>query len=198
VTAGASRGGALGSERQAADESGARRYPRAMAPLGPDDATLLVKTYREGMAAMAGHDLVIEVTRWEANVDLAAGTIELSTDPRSLEVREGLRGVKPLIDKDRDEIRRNIDEKVLHGRPITFRSRIVRASARLHVEGDLTLAGSTRPITANLDLDAAGRVSGTIPLTQSDWGIKPYRGLMGALRVRDAVEIVIEGRLPAA
>ena len=169
-----------------------------MAPLGPDNATLLVKTYREGMAAMAGHDLVIEVTRWEANVDLAAGTIELSTDPRSLEVREGLRGVKPLTDKDRDEIRRNIDEKVLHGRPITFRSRIVRASARLHVEGDLTLAGSTRPITANLDLDAAGRVSGTIPLTQSDWGIKPYRGLMGALRVRDAVEIVIEGRLPAA
>jgi polyisoprenoid-binding protein YceI len=169
-----------------------------MAPLGPDDATLLVKTYREGMAAMAGHDLVIEVTRWEANVDLAAGTIELSTDPRSLEVREGLRGVKPLTDKDRDEIRRNIDEKVLHGRPITFRSRIVRASARIHVEGDLTLAGSTRPITANLDLDAAGRVSGTIPLTQSDWGIKPYRGLMGALRVRDAVEIVIEGRLPAA
>jgi polyisoprenoid-binding protein YceI len=169
-----------------------------MTPLGPDDATLLVRTYREGMAGMAGHDLVIEVTRWEANVDLAAGTIELSTDPRSLEVREGLRGVKPLTDKDRDEIRRNIDEKVLHGRPITFRSRIVHANGRLHVEGDLTMAGSTHPVTADLDLDAAGRVSGTIPLTQSDWGIKPYRGLMGALKVRDAVEIVIEGRLPAA
>jgi len=147
---------------------------------------------------MAGHDLVIEVTRWEADADLAAGTIELSADPRSLEVREGLRGVKPLTDKDRDEILRNIDEKVLHGQPIAFRSRIVRRNGRLHVEGDLTLAGSTRPITADLDLDADGRVSGTIPLTQSDWGIKPYRGLMGALKVRDAIEIVVEGRVPAA
>jgi hypothetical protein len=41
-----------------------------MAPLGADNATLLVKTYRAGIAAMAGHDLVIVVTRCEANVDL--------------------------------------------------------------------------------------------------------------------------------
>ena len=38
---------------------------------------------------------------------------------------------------------------------------------------------------------------GTIPLTQSDWGIKPYRGLMGALKVRDELEIVLDARLPA-
>jgi polyisoprenoid-binding protein YceI len=167
-----------------------------MALLGPDGATLLVKTYREGVAAMAGHDLVIEVTRWEANVDLAAGTIELSADPRSLEVREGLRGVKPLTDRDRGEIRKNIDDKVLRGRPITFRSRVVRSDGGLHVEGDLTMAGTTRPITADLSRDADGRVSGTISLTQSEWGIRPYRGLMGALKVRDDVEIVIEARVP--
>jgi polyisoprenoid-binding protein YceI len=163
-----------------------------VAVIGPDSGTLVVKTYREGVAAKAGHDLVIEVTRWEANVDLAAGTIELTADPRSLEIREGLRGVKPLTDRDRREIRKNIDDKVLHGQPIAFRSRIVRADeGRLHVEGDLTLAGNTRPLTADLEVAADGRVRGTIPLTQSDWGIKPYRGLMGALKVRDAVEIVV-------
>jgi polyisoprenoid-binding protein YceI len=164
-----------------------------VAPIGPENATLLVKTYREGVAAKAGHDLVIEVTRWEANVDLAAGTIELSADPRSLEIREGLRGVKPLTDRDRREIRKNIDDKVLHGQPIAFRSQMVRADeGRLHVEGDLTLAGNTRPLTADLEMTADGRARGTIPLTQSDWGIKPYRGLMGALKVRDAVEIVFD------
>jgi polyisoprenoid-binding protein YceI len=163
-----------------------------VAVIGPDSGTLVVKTYREGVAAKAGHDLVIEVTRWEANVDLAAGTIELTADPRSLEIREGLRGVKPLTDRDRREIRKNIDDKVLHGQPIAFRSRIVRADeGRLHVEGDLTLAGNTRPLTADLEVAVDGRVRGTIPLTQSDWGIKPYRGLMGALKVRDAVEIVV-------
>ena len=44
--------------------------------LGPDNASLQVKTYREGMAAKVGHDLVIEVTRWDATVDLAASTVE--------------------------------------------------------------------------------------------------------------------------
>ena len=165
--------------------------------LGQDNASLLVKTYREGLAAKVGHDLVIEVTRWEATVELAASTVELSADARSLEVREGLRGVKPLTDRERSEIRKTIDQKVLKGQPIAFRSTEVRlgdGDGTLLVGGELTIAGTTRPVTARLDVGADGRVSGTIPLTQSDWGIKPYRGLMGALKVRDEVEVVIDTR----
>ena len=81
-----------------------------------------------------------------------------------------------------------------------FRARAARPAdggGPLVVEGDLTIAGSTRPVTARLNVDTAGRVSGTIPVTQSQWGIKPYRGLMGALKVRDDLEIVIDARLPA-
>jgi hypothetical protein len=44
-------------------------------------------------------------------------------------VREGLHGVKPLTDKDRGEIRKNIDEKILRGLDITFRSTAVEALA---------------------------------------------------------------------
>jgi hypothetical protein len=33
-------------------------------------------------------------------------------------------------------------------------------------------------------------------VTQSEWGIKPYRAFMGALKVRDTVEIVLDARLP--
>jgi polyisoprenoid-binding protein YceI len=168
--------------------------------LGPDNASLQVKTYREGMAAKVGHDLVIDVTRWDATVDLTAWTVELNADPRSLQVRVGVRGLKPLTDKDRREIHGNIDDKVLQGQPIAFRSTAVRlseADGRLGVEGQLTMAGRTRPVTLQLDVGADGRVGGTIPLTQSDWGIKPYRGLMGALKVRDSLEIVLDARLPA-
>jgi polyisoprenoid-binding protein YceI len=172
--------------------------------LGPDTSSLQVRTYREGVAAKVGHDLVMDVMRWEATVEIApdpaTSTVELSADSRSFEVREGRRGVKPLSDKDRSEIRRNIDEKVLHGQPITFRSsavRLVDGDARLVVEGDLTISGSTRPISARLDLDEEGHITGTIPVAQSSWGIKPYRGLMGALKVRDELEIAIAVRLPA-
>ncbi len=179
----------------------------ALAPgshkLGPDSASLQVKTYREGMAAKVGHDLVIDVTRWEATVDIAgdaaSATVELSADSRSLEVREGLGGIKPLTDKERGEIRDNIDDKVLLEQPISFRSSAVRldhGDGRLAVEGDLTMAGSTRPVSAQLDIGADGHVGGTVRLLQSDWGIRPYRGLMGALKVRDELEIVIDARLP--
>jgi polyisoprenoid-binding protein YceI len=167
--------------------------------LGPDDATLEIRTYREGVASKAGHDLIIEVRRWEATLELAddaaQSTVALSADPRSLHVREGLHGLKPLSDKDRDEIRKNIDQKVLGDHPIVFRSsrlELADGGRRLSVHGELTMAGATRPITAELDVAAEGRVSGTIALTQSDWGIKPYRGLMGALRVRDSVEVVLD------
>jgi polyisoprenoid-binding protein YceI len=172
---------------------------------GPDNASLQVKTYREGVAAKAGHDLIIEVTRWDATLEVAdepAGwTIELNADPRSLEVREGLRGVKPLTDKDRVEIRKNIDTKVLGSQPIRFRAtdvRLLEEDRRLTIEGELSMAGSARPLTAQLTVDDGGAVSGTIPLTQSAWGIKPYRGLMGALKVRDEVEVVIAADLPSA
>jgi polyisoprenoid-binding protein YceI len=179
-----------------------------MAPparFGPENASLQVRTYREGVAAKAGHDLIISVTRWDATVQVAdepAGwTIELDADPASLEVREGLRGVKPLTDKDRVEIRKNIAEKILGSDPIRFRStdvRLVEGDGRLTVEGELSMAGSARPVTARLAIDGRGAITGTIPLTQSDWGIKPYRGLMGALKVRDEVEVVIEADLPPA
>ena len=170
--------------------------------LGPENASLQVRTYREGVAAKAGHDLIIDVARWDATVEVAgepAGwTIELNADPRSLEIREGLRGVKPLTDKDRVEIRKNIDEKILGSHPIQFRSSGVRPAddgGRLTVEGALSMAGSTRPLTAHLRVENGGAISGTIPVRQSDWGIKPYRGLMGALKVRDDVEVAIDVRV---
>ena len=168
---------------------------------GPDNATLQVKTYREGVAAKAGHDLVIDVTRWDATVEVAdepaGSTIELNADPGSLEVREGLRGVKPLTERDRADIRKNIDAKVLGSDPIRFRSSHVRLDDELTVEGELSMAGSTRPLSVRLTLQDDGAVSGTVALVQSDWGIKPYRGLMGALKVRDEVEVLVGAKLPS-
>ena len=151
---------------------------------------------------MVGHDLIIDVGQWEAAAEVredgTLSAVQLNADPRSLQVREGLRGVKPLSDKDRADIRRTIDEKVLAGRPIAFRSTAVEAdNGGLSVRGELELAGTTRPASFALSADADGRVRGTLPVTQSDWGIKPYRGMMGALKVRDTVELVIDVSLPS-
>src|SRR5215218_9203331 len=181
------------------------RLPAGTYRLGPEDGSLVVRTFREGMAAKVGHDLVLEATRWEAALELAddpaRSAIELTADPSSLEIREALRGLKPLTDADRGEIARNIESKVLGDRPIGFRSRAVRPGGddrSVTVEGDLAIAGSTRAVTVRVDLDDDGRLSATVPLRQSDWGIKPYRGLFGALKVRDELEVAIDVRLAPA
>jgi hypothetical protein len=157
-----------------------------MARFGPDTGSLEVHTYREGVAAKVGHDLIIEVTSWSGSDD--GGTLELTADPRSLVVREGRRGVKPLTDKDRASIRKTIQGEILGTQEIVFRSTSVDGDA---VRGDLTLAGSTQPVEFRLAREG-DRVRATIPVVQTRWGIKPYRGFMGALKVRDDVEVVLD------
>jgi polyisoprenoid-binding protein YceI len=157
-----------------------------MARYGPDTGSLEVHTYREGVAAKVGHDLIIEVTKWAASDD--GGALELTADPRSLVVREGKRGVKPLTDKDRASIVKTIESDILGAQEIVFRSTSVEGG---DVKGDLTIAGRTEPV--ELDLEREGeRVRATIPVVQTRWGIKPYRGFMGALKVRDDVEVVLD------
>ncbi len=177
----------------------------ALAPgthqIGPETGTLRVHTYREGVAQKVGHDLIIEVRDWRATLEVSDRgepvAIALEADSSSLHVLEGRHGVKPLTDKDRAEIRSNIDDKILLRRPISFASRAAEVSGgSVTAHGELTIAGTSRPASFSLNLGPDGRLEGKLPVTQSDWGIKPYRAFMGALKVRDAVEVVLDVRLP--
>jgi polyisoprenoid-binding protein YceI len=159
---------------------------------GPDNATLVVRTAREGAASKLGHDLVIEVKSWQGTVEVgddgSPTTAELTADPNSLEVVEGTGGAKKLSDKDKGEIKSQIEKKVLQGKPISFHSTDIKGSS---IRGDLELNGTTKPVTFTIDLDGP---SASAPVTQSDWGIKPYSAMMGALKVRDTVNIELSGR----
>jgi len=67
--------------------------------LGPENATLSVRTERAGAAAKAGHDLLIHVNVWEATLvvaeDPGGTTMELTADATSLRVIEGTGGRGP-------------------------------------------------------------------------------------------------------
>jgi polyisoprenoid-binding protein YceI len=168
--------------------------------LGPDNATLSVLTRRAGAAAKAAHDLVLHVTSWEGK--LATGpdppdtSMELSADATSLRVVEATGGMQELGDEDVASIHQTIDEEVLRRQDISFRStRVQTEGSRIRAEGDLTLVGETRPIAVDIVIGEAGELSGTAVVKQSDWGIKPYSALFGALKVRDEVEVVLDGHL---
>ena len=169
--------------------------------LGPDDGTLAVRTKRGGAAAMAGHNLLFHVTSWEATIELGGDTsVALEADGASLKVIEGSGGMQALQDEDKENIEQTIDDEVLERQVITFRSTGVRPSsdaAGLKIDGELTLNGATRPLAFDLALTADGGVSATTVVKQSDWGMKPYTGLFGALKVIDEVEVALEATLPA-
>jgi hypothetical protein len=161
---------------------------------GPDNASLTVRTKRTGAAAKAGHDLLIEVTSWQAELDPDAGSITLTADPRSLRVLEGTGGIQALDDGDKAGIAQTIDDEVLKGRPIEFRSTVVElgAGGSGRVEGELELAGARAPIVFELAGDGDGGLAGTAVVRQSDWGLKPYTALFGTLKVADEVEVRID------
>jgi hypothetical protein len=79
--------------------------------LGPRNGTLWVRTGRAGAAAKAGHDLLLQVTVWEAVLEVGE-TIELAldVDGGSLRVREGTGGMQELLAEDNASIEQTIDD----------------------------------------------------------------------------------------
>jgi polyisoprenoid-binding protein YceI len=171
--------------------------------LGPENGKLSVRTRKGGAAAMAGHNLLIEVGAWSATVQVGAEPaqtqLELTADSRSLRVLEGSGGMQSLGDDDKASISQTIDEDVLTGTAIAFRSTAVEAAAdgRLSVQGELELAGRSNPISFELAVGDDGRLTGSAILKQTGWGMKPYSALFGTLKVLDEVEIAIDAQLPA-
>ena len=58
--------------------------------------------------------------------------------------------------------------------------------------------GETAPVQFDLGVGDDGALSGSAKLTQTNWGIKPYSALFGALKVNDEVEVVVDGKVPTA
>jgi polyisoprenoid-binding protein YceI len=172
--------------------------------LGPGNGRLLVRTRKSGAAAKAGHNLLIEVTDWNATLELggAAGDASalLVADAGSMRVLEGSGGMQALGEDDKDSIKQTIDDEILKRTRIEFRSSAVTvdpAASTLHADGELHLAGARRPIAFELELDEAGRLRGGATVKQTNWGIKPFSALFGTLKVVDEVEVEIDATLAA-
>jgi polyisoprenoid-binding protein YceI len=167
--------------------------------LGPDDGTLAVQTLRGGAVAKAGHNLSMHVTSWDGVLEIGDDPrVELNVDASSFKVIDGSGGMQALDDGDKANIEQTIDDEVLKRGTIGFRStQVDETDAGLHVAGELTLSGATHPIAFDLAVEG-GRLTGSAVIKQTDWGMKPYTALFGALKVLDEVTVEIDAALPDA
>jgi polyisoprenoid-binding protein YceI len=179
--------------------------------LDTDRGRILLTTARDGLAAQAGHDLTIEPVTWSGDLEIGADSapvsLEVRIDMSSLVVREGRGGLKPLSDRDRREIAVTARKVLAVQRhpDATFSATAFEPSAPGHagdqsaggvIAGTLTLAGRSRPLRLAVRPSGPGSYVVTASVTQSDYGIKPYAGFLGALKVKDAVGIQVEVSLP--
>jgi polyisoprenoid-binding protein YceI len=175
--------------------------------LGPGAGRVMLKTGRVGVAARAGHDLTIEVTNWSADIEVpaeeaggvTAATVSADLDLGSLAVREGTGGVKPLTDADRADIKKTMSGILGDGTATFTSSRIVRTGATGGaIEGTLTLNGRSQPARLQVSIPGPGRYRGSATIVQSAFGIKPYTGFFGALKLKDEVGVEFEVDLDRA
>jgi len=156
-----------------------------------DDGTIYVFTFKEGLLSKVAHDLRLTVRRFEVHLD--GDAIDARFWPESFEVdgamRRGRLEPGALSEKDRRDILGNMTAKVLdtrrHGE-IRFRGAARDGAAR--VEGQLELAGRTAPVSVPVTV-AGGRVRGEVELRPTRWGIKPFKALLGAIKLKDRVVV---------
>ena len=72
--------------------------------------------------------------------------------------------------------------------------RVERAGEGFVMEGDLTLHGKTRSVRINV-VRSGGELVAKHVISQPDYGIRPYSAMLGALRIKPDVRVVI--RVPA-
>ena len=171
--------------------------------LGTESGRVVLRTFRDGLAATAGHDLVIELPRWSGELvvddDKAPESLEVRIDVGALAVREGTGGLKPLTDRDRREIAttaRKLLAADQHPEAVFGANRFELSGDNAVIEGNLSIRGVTRPLRLQVSQPEPGSYRGTGTLVQSAYGIKPYTAFFGALKVRDAVDIEVNVVIP--
>lgn len=163
------------------------------------DGELTLHTGRAGIGSKVGHDLTIRVGTWSATAAREDGgavtSVKVVADLSSLEVLRGDGGLKPLSEKDKKTILSNaMDTLSVKSHPTAvFQAEGLQLSdGSSEVAGRLTLAGKERPQQMKVTVKQDGgraRVQVTCEVVQSEFAIKPYSGMLGALKVRDMVEV---------
>jgi len=168
-----------------------------MTTFDQNNAECFVFTFKDGLLSSIAHDLRIKVTRFSIQLDETSGALSATFDTGSLRVdtpmKDGSDNPSALSDGDKEKIAGQIRDDVLHSAKhpeARFQSRSVQkqADGGYAIEGDLTLHGTTRAISARTAA-SGGKQQLDFTLHQPDFGITPFKAMMGTLKIRPDVKI---------
>lgn len=172
---------------------------------GPSNSALQIRTAASGAAAKMGHRLTLSITSWQATVTWSGGepsALDLVADVPSLQVLHGEGGVTPLSGPEKGTIRNNALKSLAAQRfpVIEFHCHDVsKSAAGYRLAGELTIHGTTNPVEVALHVEDRGatwHMSADTEVRQTDFRVKPYSMMMGALKVADVVTVSFDSTYP--
>jgi hypothetical protein len=164
------------------------------------NADCFVFTFKEGLLSPVAHDLRLVVQRF--SIEIGEDSVLARFDTSSLRVdtpmKEGKENPSALGERDKLKIAEQIREDVLESArypEARFESSSLRKrpDGGYDLTGQLTLHGVTRPLTARTEAVGSGQRL-ELTLHQPDFGIVPYKAMMGTLKIRPDVTVRITTR----
>jgi polyisoprenoid-binding protein YceI len=168
------------------------------------DGELRIRTGVTGRAARMGHRLSIAMTDWHAAVQWTAGepsVAELTVDVASLEIVRGEGGVMSLSGPEKALARSHALKSLEAQRypEIRFQADdIVKTPDGYRLTGTVAIHGQRRDQVIELHVDDLGdswRMSCETVVRRSDFAVKQYSMLMGAVKVADEVTVSFTARM---
>lgn len=167
------------------------------------DGELRIRTGVTGRAARMGHRLTIAMTDWHAKVPWTGGepsAAQLTIDVGSLEILRGEGGVMSLSGPEKALARSHALKSLEAQRypEIGFRADdILKTADGYRLTGTVAIHGQRRTQVIDLHVDDRGdswRMSCETVVRHSDFAVKQYSMLMGAVKVADEVTVSFTAR----
>ena len=148
---------------------------------------LQIYTYKKGLLSRVAHDLRLKLASCEVTLSENQVTGQFALGALQLEgaLINGQIAPHLLDQKDKTKILHNVHNKVLrsHDHPEVKLTGTISGSL---LSGQLHLCGRLAPVSCPLEKTESS-VSGQIDLRPSDWGISPFKALLGAIQLQDRV-----------
>ena len=162
-----------------------------------------VQAFATGLLSSFGHNPTIGIRDFEGEIDFEPETYEkamvrVTVRTHSMEVLDEMKR------DDRQKLEKEMYDKILEVSrfPVAmFESKEITIQKlggdllRAQVKGDLSFHGATQAHSFDARVTSMGtilRISGEFPLSQSNYGIKPFSFAGGALRLKDELKFSFE------
>jgi len=161
-----------------------------------NEGTIYLYTYKDGLLSRLGHDLRLSVARFEFTVDELK--VKARFWPDSIKVDGVMNGerfdAEGLSAKDKRDVYDHTMKKVLNVRKhpdASLEGAVELDGDKLRFSGSLKLAGKQSNFAIDLRSEES-RIRGKVTIAPTKWGIAPFKALLGALRIKDIVDIEVD------